>query len=97
MGACYDSFSCTADNDRDAVQLCEDHIKQCEWEDGHSAYSGTMATCYGAVMTSQSFLKDWDAHEWLEDNTEKRGNVLGVKVNPVDGNSYYVFGAMCGS
>jgi hypothetical protein len=111
MGACYESFSCRADSEQDAIAKCDDHIEQCRWEDGNSAYSGTMATCCGVRMTGRTFSADIDAHDWLDENTDKRGNVLGVKVVPpellppegesklpvvVNDNSYYVFGAMCG-
>lgn len=97
MGACYDSIQFNARTDVDAVERVNAYIDECLWEDGHSPYSGTMGTNCGVRMTDKVFEDADAAHDWLEENTEKRGNVIGVKVDNGDAINYYVFGAMCGS
>lgn len=95
MGACFDSFTCEAKSDADAIDKCEDYMQQCRWETGNDGYSGDMGSIYGATMTSHVFESDYDARKWLNDNTEKRAPALGVKVlSPVE---HYMFGASCPS
>jgi len=99
MGAVYDSYECRVESDGDALFNCAAYIQRCLWEDGHSPYSGTMGSNYGQpVITGRTFDSVSDAHDWLEDNVEKRGNILGVVINgsPDDKLTHYVFGALCG-
>ena len=96
MGACYDSFGCKAESDKDAIQRCFDYMEQCRWEDGHGGYSGTMADIYDVYMTDKVFNDVNDAHEWLNEEAEKRGPAMGVKVILPKG-EYYLFGACCPS
>lgn len=97
MGACYEQIQFNADSDAEAIAMCDRYIDDCLYEDGHSPYSGTMGTNCGVVMTNLSFNTVDEAEDYLYENTEKRGNVLGVKVDNGDAINYYVFGALCGS
>ena len=97
MGACFDEFTAKT-NDRDeAVKLCYDYISDCKWDFGHAGYTGTFAECDGVQILSKEFASESDAYDWLIDNAEKWGPALGVKINPLEGDHYYYFGAGCSS
>lgn len=95
MGACYDAYGCRAETDQEAIAKCDSYVDQQRAEYGYDAYSGTMATCHGGIrVLDRKFDDSSDAHEWLQENTSKRGTILGVKVKHTEGD-YYLFGAMC--
>ena len=96
MGACYDDFNVRADNVNDAIKACNEHIDDCQYENGHGGYTGTMAECNSVHMTNEVFGSDSDAEDWLEENASKFGPALGVIVrDPRKDQEYYKFGAIC--
>jgi hypothetical protein len=99
MGACFDGTVIRdAKNDSEAVSMCYQAIKDSQWENGHGGYSGTLAEANGAEIDSRkTFNSSDDAWEYLEEVAEKWGPAVGVKVNLEDGNTVYVFGALCSS
>jgi hypothetical protein len=65
----------------EAVRLVEKHIQECLYDYGHAGYTGTMAECTGVTLLQQpSFQTYSSAEEWLEENTQKWGPALLVKV-----------------
>jgi hypothetical protein len=97
MGACFDGVSVRSDNERDAVALCYQAIKDSQWENGHGGYSGTLAEANGAeIDRSQVFTSFGDAEEYLEDVAQKWGPAVGVRVE-IDDRVSYFFGAWCSS
>jgi len=95
MGACFQMFSCKAESAGDAVEQCYSYIDNCKWNHGHGGYSGTMAECDGAYMTDKTFGDSHEAEDWLEENAEKWGPAIGVRVNHTEKGHYYLFGAIC--
>lgn len=95
MGACFDSFSCRAENVENAVKQCYDHIEDCKYQYGHGGYSGTLAEARGVQMVNKTFLDENSAYEWLEDNAEKWGPAVGVTIKTESGKPIYMFGAIC--
>lgn len=61
-------------------------------EYGHGGYTGTIAESTGLTITNKVF-KDRDAAEsWLEENAEKWGDTLAVRVEPEEGKPFWLFG-----
>ena len=95
MGACFQMFSCKADNTSNAVEQCLGYIENCKWNYGHGGYSGTMAECRGAYMVNKTFGDFHEAEDWLLENADKWGPAIGVQVTNTEKGDYYLFGAIC--
>jgi len=48
---------------------------------GHGAYSGTLATTRGLEVERKCFPTEYEAHQYIMDNTNKWGNALAVQFN----------------
>lgn len=78
--------------DTTPAKAANDLIQQAAYDFGHSGYTGSFAECDGFRMTDEVFETVNEAHDWLTDNAEKWGPMLGVRV----GDEIYV-GAWCSS
>lgn len=90
MGAIFNSKEFRS---KDEIQLRKDytnHLIYLEEYYGLSPYNGTFTTCDGLVITNMIFDNIDDAENWLEDNTDKWGNVKAVKANDI-----WIVGGWC--
>lgn len=70
-------------------------VARCEYDYGHSGYTGTFAETPGVDVTRRSF-EDWDvAFKWIDENTDKWENAKAVRVEGE--NPGWAIGAWCSS
>ena len=95
MCACFDSARVYAEDNSEAITKMDAVIEESRWENGHGGYSGTLAEATGACIDSREFETDDGAESYLVDIAQKWGPAVGVKVKPLNGSPYYLFGAWC--
>jgi len=80
MGGHYDSMMIRATTEEELQKKWREFIKQEEYEHGHGAYSGTLATCSGLkILEHRKFKTRRKSDEWLEDRVEKREQAIAVR------------------
>lgn len=93
MGCVFQFRLLEAKTESDAVQEADKVIDACLYESGHGGFSGTFAECTGVTVRKDVHFSDqYEAEEWLDNNAEKWGDAIIVKLN--DG---YCMGANCSS
>jgi hypothetical protein len=93
MGCSFNFKTLTSTTDEDAVNEGYGVIDQCKYEDGHGGYTGTFAEASGVKVNNKVKLSTIDeAYDWLNENAEKWGAAIIVKVDGV-----YYMGANCSS
>jgi len=92
MGAVFNTIKVTAATDKEALAGCRAAIEESRYEDGHS-YSGGIGMADGCRIVGFTFATADEAYDWLEENAEKYGPALGVKLKE----GGYAFGALCSS
>jgi rRNA maturation endonuclease Nob1 len=60
-------------------------VEQAVYECGQGGYSGTLAEKYDLAFVRQDFKEEAEAEQYLEENAEKWGPALAVKVAEVHG------------
>ena len=97
MGAIFNlaHYPVLETTDRKTVaNLGQSIIGQASQECGMGGYTGTWAECDGVrVRMDLLFDSVHEAETWLEENTEKWGPMIAVRVNQQG----WVFGAWCSS
>ena len=96
MGAEYSQFTARCEK-REITRVFAEYVEECQYEQGHGGYTGSMAETDGCSMTDQEFINEHDAEEWLMDNAQKWGPALIVQVTLKDQEPYWLFGAWCSS
>jgi hypothetical protein len=96
MGACFDS---TFLKSHDVAAAKEEFRRVCEdraWECGHGGYTGTLAETHGRISFFHSLEFDSrdDAEDWIDENADKWGPALAVRIKGMDG---WFAGAICSS
>lgn len=96
MGASFNLMHATGDRRKVAeeFQKVQDTDR---YDNGHS-YSGGFGMASGLSFSPQSFAadKEEEAVTWLEDNAQKWGPALAVKVGS-DSDQHWLIGAWCSS
>ena len=95
MGANFQTMN--VDNeDKEAVRAKFNKAQHDDrYDNGHS-YSGGFGMASGLCFDQAQFSDDDAADEWLEENAEKWGDAIAVRVNDSDG-FHYRIGAWCAS
>lgn len=72
-------------------------IEKAEWDHGHMGYSGSFAEADGVTVLAEMFNDGEEASQWLNDNAEKWGPMLAVKVVPEieEVAPFWLIGAWC--
>jgi hypothetical protein len=96
MGACWCETWLQAEDRDEAATEFRAIVQQCQWESGHGGYSGTFAEKHeGVAFRDRTFEFVEDARKELEEDAEKWGPALAVKVK--DGRGAWFVGAWCSS
>lgn len=80
MGACfnYTVFDGILTESQLKTKFSEYKGEQ-EYEHGHGAYNGTLATTHGLDVEKKCFQTEREAHDYIADNTSKWGNARAVQ------------------
>lgn len=80
MGACFNSTEFDGNlSENELKKAFSEHCREEEYENGHSAYNGTLATTSGLSIKHTVFASRTEAEDFVDKNTEKWGNALAVK------------------
>ena len=79
MGAFFVTSRVAAERDQ-LQKVYINAVRDAQYEAG-GGYSGTIAESTGLTITNKVF-KDTKAIEWLEENAEKWGDTLAIRVEP---------------
>jgi hypothetical protein len=96
MGAEFSQFIARCEK-REITRVFREHVEECRYDHGHAGYTGTMAEANGCRMTGKEFINQEEAESWLEENAQKWGPALIVKVILNDQEPFWLFGAWCSS
>lgn len=96
MGACFDAVFVNTTDKVEAGKKLEHILEEDRYENGHS-YSGSIGMVDGYKFTDKAFDSPISAENWLQENAEKWGPALGVRVTTDKGHDGWFFGAICPS
>jgi len=93
MGACFDGFTTGAEDKKEVERVFEEKRSEAACENGNS-YSGRINMAHGLKFLNKEFESVDQAYSYLDDEAEKWGPALAVKVA---GKKGWVIGACCSS
>jgi hypothetical protein len=96
MGAEYSQFTARCEK-RELTRVFTEYVGECQYDQGHGGYTGSMAETDGCSLTEEEFISEDAAEEWLMDNAQKWGPALIVRVTLEGKEPYWLFGAWCSS
>lgn len=93
MGTCFASHQVWAEKDQlqDAYDQAVSNALLCC---GDTGYTGTIAESTGLTICDEVEVFEYveAAYGWLEDNAEKWGDTMAVRVEPLAGRPFWLFG-----
>ena len=92
MGACFATMGPLVTERNKLFAVYRIAVQHALHEYGHGGYSGTIAESTGLTVTSKVFKDENAAESWLEENAEKWGDTLAVRVEPDEGKPFWLFG-----
>ena len=81
MGAFFDSTTVDACEPAQLQEWYKTACEQARFEDGHSGYSGTIATTHGLTIADKTFNRYSEGEAWIVEHAEKWASALVVKIN----------------
>lgn len=80
MGACFDSTTFKASDEKTLKESFSHHQECLRYDNGSDTYAGHMGIAQGISITSKSFKTVSEAEDYVEQNAQKWGPAIAVKV-----------------
>lgn len=80
MGACFDSVTFKACDEKTMHQKFEDYQDDMRAENGSDTYAGHIGIVNGLTVSTRSFKDMKAAHDYVSNNTDKYSPAIAVKV-----------------